>query len=833
MTRREFANVWLARWLREARQDVRVGLRLFRQNPLITLSAVCCLALGIGANTAAFSLVNAIVLRDLPVRNPGELVELMSRREGERPRSSGFSWEVYARYRDQNHVFADLIGTSAVPVRVSAKESGAESASGEYVSGNFFSALGLTPSLGRLLNVQDDRPGGEAVPVVLGWSYWQRRFGADPSIVGRPLTIGTVQAVVAGVAPREFASLQVGTSTDVWMPAAASRPQPGRQWANRFAVQLIGRLRTGVSVAQAEAEMRVLDRGRVEELAKISGDRGWLQNTLVLGPAAAGFARLRDTYSRPLLIVTLLVALLLGIACTNVASMLLARSAARQQEMAVRTSLGAGPLRLARQVLAESLLLAGTSSVVAIVLAYAGSATLVRIVASGQPLGASRPIEISVAPDANVLLFTAGLAVLTAIVFGMAPAWAAFATAPASALRETRGGESRSRRLFGRSLIVAQVVLSVVLLGVAGLFAQHLSNLRNVDLGFEYDSVLLVTLDASNSGHAPEERAVLFEDLLGRLKAIPGVRGASLSNVTPIQGTGAASFIRVNGLEEAPEARQMVALNWVGPGYFDALGTPLRAGRDFQFEDAGRTPVAIVNESVVRRYFRHSNPIGQQFTLERQNQPYEIVGVVADAKYADLRQPAPETIYFGAFQENRGVFSQFVLRTSGARLSVVPEVRRAVSGLLRNVTITKIVTLSDQLDASIVPERLTAWLSSGLGALGAALAAIGLYGLLAYTVARRTSEIGIRIALGASRGSIAAQVLRSALATVGIGIALGVPLALWSTRFAANAMGVVSVSATFVVAIAAAILAGVALLSVIAPLRSATRIEPVAALRHQ
>jgi putative ABC transport system permease protein len=452
-------------------------------------------------------------------------------------------------------------------------------------------------------------------------------------------------------------------------------------------------------------------------------------------------------------------------------------------------------------------------------------------------------VEIQVQPDLQVLLFTATIAVSTALLFSAAPAWHALTSAQASSLR-THGavGETRSRRLFGKSLVVAQVALSVVLLSAAALFVQHLSNLRNQDFGFQRRSLLLVTLDPTNSGYPPEQLFAPYQHLLGRLAEIPGVRSATLSGVTPISGAGASRFIKVEGFEEAPDARRYIPLNWVGPRYFETFGTPLVAGREFAFTDKGDPPVAIINQAMARYYFGDKDPIGGRFQLvgpsnsgitgAPPDQVYTIIGVVGDAKYLDLREVPPRTIYLNAFQEPRMFANRFALKMTGRSAAVAGEVRRIVREQLNTVPVTSVMTMDDLIDASVVPERVIATLSSFFGSLGAALAAVGLYGLLAYTVTRRTSEIGVRIAVGATRADISRMVLRSAFGLVGTGLVIGVPLDLLSRRAASRVVTDLAADSVWPVVIATAAMLAITLLAAYVPARRAARVEPVEALRQ-
>ena len=412
---------------------------------------------------------------------------------------------------------------------------------------------------------------------------------------------------VVGVLPSDFFGLQVGFSTDVWLPRSSASP------ATRLL--LMGRLKPGVSLQQARAEMTVLYQFTIEERSRNSKDPVTRQLKIELEPAGAGLSLLRDHFDQPLLALMALVGVLLLIACINIASLLLARGAGRRGEMAVRISLGASRLRLVRQVLTESLMLSVAGSLLGILLAYFGARALLRIMTSGrQIIGLPRSFEIQVQPDARILLFTVGIALLTGVLFGLAPAWAAFTSAPASSLRETgRAGETKFRRLFGKSLVVAQVALSVALLSAAGLFVRNLANLRHVDLGFRRDHVLLVTLDPSRSGYDAERVSPIYRELLGRLEQIPGVRSASISAPTPLSGAGASGFATVEGYQEKPEDRRYISLSWVAPKYFETLGTPLLAGRDFNMQDSH---AAIVNLALARYYFGGASPIGKHVTLE-------------------------------------------------------------------------------------------------------------------------------------------------------------------------------------------------------------------------
>ena len=844
--RREFGNrtliqevtrgMWGWNSLEQLWQDVRYALRMMRRSPGFTAVAVLSLALGIGANTAIFSLIDTVMLHMLPVREPGQLVEILAKFPGQ-DRGNIFSWQAYQHMRDHSRVFSNLIAASNTSYNsifhVRGEGLEPERVDGEYVVGNFFAVLGVKPAIGRLIGPEDDHMGAAASPVaVVSWLYWKSRFNFDPRILGKRIFIEDTPVTIVGVTPREYFGLQIGFRKDVWLPLAMEpiirhpsfTTSPSYWW-----LRLVGRLRPGVSIEQARAEMAVPYGQAIEDEAKTIDDPALRKWTIEVEPAGAGLSRLRDQFAKPLLLLMVVVSLLLLIACANVASMLLARGAARQKEMAMRVSLGASRFRLLRQALTESLLLSMMGGVLGVLLAYLGSAALVRIIASAR----GPRIELQVRPDVGVLLFTAVVALLTGVLFGLAPALRAWGAMPTSSLREAgRAGETRLGRLFGKSLVATQVAFSVALLSGASLFIRHLSNLEHVDLGFHRDHVLLVALDPMGSGYNNERLSRAYQELLGRLEAIPGVRSATLSAVTPISGAGLSRLATVEGYQSKPGEGRFIKQNNIAPKYFQTLGTPLLMGRDFTFQDRGLSRVAIINQAMAKHYFAYRSPIGMHVTFDGDNRPYEIVGVVGDAKYTEMREPAIPTIYLNMFQEGR-VFSQFALRTSVAPSAVAGEVRRTLRGLLTTVPVVKVMTLAEQVDSSIVPERLVAMLSGLFGALGSVLAAIGLYGLLAYTVARRINEIGIRMALGATPGAVTRMVLVDALGIVGAGLAIGAPLAFWGKSFAASLIQDLPVQSVVPIGVGTAATVAVALLAAYAPARRVARVDPIEALRYE
>jgi predicted permease len=808
--------------------DIRYALRLMRRSPGFTAVAVLSLALGIGANTAIFGLFYTVMLRQLPIAHPEQLVEFLYKDPGE-PRSDGYrKWDEYENIRDRNHVFSALTGMTFDNLAgVRSEGSEPETLIVENVLGNYFEVLGLEAAIGRLTTPEDVPAAGDTGAVVVSWLYWNRWFHRDPAILGKRIFVNGDPETVVGVAPRAYTGPRVGNRTDVWKPY------------QKDAVRMLARLKPGVTLRQAEAEMNVLYQSWVDQNNAAHKNTQLRQRKVELEPAGAGLARVRDLYGNSLMLLMGVVGLLLLLACVNMASMLLARSAGRQREMAVRVSLGASRGRLVRQMLTESVLLSTAGTLVGLLLAYFGTVVLVRIMASAQP---HQHVEIQVRPDLNLLLFTAGTAVLTGLLFGLAPAWYAFRSAPALAMRQTgAAGDTWFWRLFGRGLVAAQVALSIFLVTGAVVFLGHLSKLRNFDLGFRSDHVLLVTIDPTGSGYKREQLAAPYQQLLARLQTIPGVRSASISGCTPIQGCGSGSrYLIAEGHVEAPEQRQRPAISFVAPGYFETLGIPLLAGRDFSLRDVGRPRVAIVSAAVARHFFPGVNPIGRHITIVHDPQPfpfgddrpYEIVGLAGDVKPFELHDPPYPTMYFNMFQENH-LFDQFELRTSADPAAMAGTVRRVVGDILKTVPVTRVKTLSEQVDSAIVPERLIAILSEFFGTLGVALAGIGLYGLLAYSVARRTNEIGIRMALGATTGGVSGLVLGDALGMVGAGLVLGASMVLWSRPLAASLVQDLKPQSAGPLALAGAAIIAVALLASYVPARRAARVDPMEALRHE
>ena len=769
------------------------------------------------------------MLRQLPVAHPAQLVEVLRSAPGEPRTSVYWGWDTYEHFRDHNHVFSALTGMSfdnLASVRIDGSDP--EDLILEDVPGNYFNVLGLRPALGRLIAPEDIPAAGDGAVVVVSWSYWTTRLHADPAVLGERIWYQDVPKTIIGVAPRTYTGPRVGVRTELWMPAA------------KHDLAMLARLKPGVTLQQAQAETTMLYRSWLEQSPDTNKNPKVRQTQVELEPAGSGLAHVRDQYGKPLVLLLAVVGLLLLLACINMASTLLARSAGRQGELAVRVGLGACRSRLVSQMLTESVLLSSAGTLVGILVAYFGTRVLVRIMASSL---AFEHIEIHVQPDPHMFLFAAGIALLTGLLFGLAPAWYAFRAAPASAFRQTgAGGDTRFWRWFGKGLVVAQVALSLFLVAAAATFLSHLSRLRNFDLGFRSDHVLLVSLDPARSGYPNAQLAALYRQLLERLETIPRVRSASITACAALEGCGSGSrYLIAEGHVEQPEGRQRTSIAFVAPRYFETLGIPLIAGRDFTFRDAGRPRVAIVNRAMARHYFPDVNPIGKRVAIDRDpatggwfgsGQPYEIVGVAGDAKATELREAPYPTIYFDTFQESQ-LQNQFQLRTAVDPESLAGTVRSTVRDVLKTVPVTRVATLADQVDSNIVPERLIATLSEVFGCLGAVLAGIGLYGLLAYTVARRTNEIGIRMALGATASGVSRLVLRDAMGMVCAGLVAGSSMVVWGRPLAASLVQDLKLDSAVPLAFGGGAIIAVTLLASYVPARRAAHVDPMVALRHE
>jgi predicted permease len=851
--RRELGNVALlmedtrAAWgwtcLERFRQDLRYSARMLRQNPGFAAAAVLSLALGIGANTAIFSLLNAVVLRPLPVADPRRLVQFTNTIPLWETGGSGrelYSYPQLQRFQTQSKTLSGIFGATGLG-RINVGFHGTSGiAQGNASSDSFFSVLGVAPQYGRFFSAGEDRAGVSVA--VIGDRYWRSRFGADPSIVGGAITLNRVPFTVIGIAPPEFSGIAVGSSPDIWVPLhALDRLQPGgKRWTEPFSsawMLIAGRLRPGISRPQAQAELDVINRQFLAEQLPIS-EIGGMENVqrfarqghLVLRPAATGTASgLRESYAFPLKLLMWVAGVVLLVACANLANLLLARASSRRREFAVRLALGASRGRLVRQLLTESVVLASIGGAVAMPMAWWGSLVLVRMISTGDAR-----VPLAVDPDWRIFAFTAAVSLLTGILFGLAPALRGTRLDPGPVIKEGTRQAGRSSHTLDRILVVAQVALSVVLVAGAGLFVRTLHQLWNVNVGYDRENVLMFSVDAKLAGYSSDRAGAVYREILRKLQALPGVKSASASIVRPVDDQFYL-LDRVNEIDgrELPERSAIrVAWNATSPGYFSTVSTPLVSGRDFEpRDDETALKVAIVSESLARRAFPNRSPLGHRVGMET------IVGVVKDSLYSGARdQPGP-LLYYPLFQHGRGQefgwgFVSFELRY-GSLSNLPDEVRREVASVDRNLPVFRAKTLVAQTVESLMEERLLATVSGFFGALALVLACVGLYGLMAYAVARRTAEIGIRMALGARRDRILWLVLRETLWLTLAGIAAGVPLALWAARYAKSALFGIGTADPLTIAATVAILIAVAALAGYIPARRALRVDPMVALRYE
>jgi predicted permease len=821
-------------------QDLRYALRTVRRYPGFATVAVLSMALGIGANTAIFSLLDAVLLKSLPVKSPRQLVLL--RHTTARENSDGFPYSSYAQLRDRNQVFAGMLAYSRVPLSVSIDDQIEPVISGQLVSGSYFETLGVGAAVGRMLTPDDDRlPGGHPV-CVISYGYWKRRFSGRPDVVGRMIRISGAPFVVVGVTPPEFFGLEVGRSPVISVPLMMqAQVMPGIERLTEKTqlndwLHVIGRLKPGVAMPQAQASLEVLYGQIVQELVTRFASEGagfvrYLgEQRIAISPGGQGISDLRRQFSKPLLVLMVFVGLVLLIACANVANLLLARATVRQKEIAVRLAIGAGRTRLIRQLLTESVLLAAMGGAVGLLFAYWGTDGL---------LALQGAIQVAAPMDARLLAFTFAVSLLTGVVFGIAPAF--------RAVRLGLGSHSSAQSTLGRLLVVSQVALSVVLLIGAGLLVRSLEKLRSVDAGFRSDHVLLTRLEPAGSDRKTPQLTARYDQLLARVSAIPGVRVASLAGVSPITRGGwaipGAALISVPG-STAPGADSRVSWTQIFPNSFEALGVPLLAGRDFGPQDSGRfSPqptdnshlVAIVNQTMARQFFGDQNPVGKRFGMSgRSPALLEVIGVVKDTKFGSLREKIAPMFFLPFSQANTGR-GQMTLEVhiAGDATGIAAAIRREARALDPNALPFAVETLDAQVAASLSQERLIAFLSSLFGGLAWALASVGVYGLMSYNVARRTRELGIRMALGARAGDVLRIVWQDTLALLGLGILIGLPVAMGMGRLLSVLLFGLTPSDPVTLSAAAAIMLVTGTVAGYWPARRASRVDPMVALRYE
>jgi predicted permease len=857
LLRRSLGAFWDALLLQPRRledemfQDLRYGLRMLLKTPGFTLAAALSLALGIGANTAIFSLIDLVLLKSLPVREPEKLV-LFGKGEfvgatGNFPDGSWdvFSYPFYREIRRRNEVFSDVGAILSIPWSVHGTVN-ANRANGEMaridvqmVSGSYFSTLGVNASLGRVITDADDQVAGAHPVAVASYAWWENQLGADLAAVGKTVTIEKVAYTIIGVAPKEFFGTTVGQAPDMWIPLAMEEQLPPGHWRGREdpefqSLHLIARLKNGVSAEQAGAAVNLLFKQSLQERAGAQASAERLQDIqrayIELTPAGRGISALRGEFSHSLQILMAVVGVVLLIACANVANLLLARAAARQKEFAVRLALGAGRLRLIRQLLTESVLLAGMGAAAGILLSWWGSHLLILMASTG-----SEPLPLDVTPNTRILGFTLLVSLLSALVFGTAPALRAARIEPNSSLKGGKGAaQSTSRSKFGKALVITQVALSLLLLVGAGLFVRTLINLQNLPSGFNQQNVMVFYVDTTTTDYKGVQLSAMLREVEERVKSAPGAQAASFSAYFFNQGAWTSDVSTRD--QNPPEGQsRLVSNKFVGQDYFATMGIPLLQGRVFGPQDTDRSQqVAVISETMARRHFPNSSPIGRRFGRggPENSEQFEIIGVVKDAKDRSLTEEWRPIAYY-PYSQSSEPMSNLVVRYSGSPEAVVQQTRQAIREVNRNLPIDGVVSLSEHIGRSLAQPRLVARLASFFGLLALLLACVGLYGVLSYAVARRTNEIGIRMALGAQRGNVIWLVLREALTLVVAGVVIGVLTALATTQAASTLLFGLEPNDPPTIAAAALLLLAVAALAGYLPARRAARVDPMAALREE
>ena len=826
-------------------RDLKFGARLLRLTPGFATVAVLSLALGIGANTAIFQLLDAVRIRTLPVRAPEELVDIRivktpDGRTGHfEGRTGNLTNAVWETIRDHQQAFSTIFAWGTTEFELA---SGGESqpAAGLWVSGEFFSGLGVVPLVGRVLTSADDQPGCGAPGAVLSYAFWQRRYGGDAGIVGRSITLNARAIDVVGVTPPNFYGIEVGRVFDVAVPRCASplfEPEPDAvATRNVWWLGAIGRLKPGWTDARASAHLAALSPAVFAETVPPNYTAAAAKNyrQFVLGalPAGTGVSQLRRQYESPLWLLLSIAGLVLLIACGNLANLMMARASAREREIAVRLAIGASRRRLIRQFLAESALLAAAGAALGILIA----AQLERVLLS---FFESTWLFLDLRADWRVLAFTSGVAAVACLIFGALPAIRATGVDSAAAMKSASRGHSDSRERFGlrRTLVISQVALSLVLVVGALLFVRTLRNLATIDAGFQRTGILLAGIDARALRLPAEQLVSLQRDLLARVRAIPPVDAAAATFIVPVSGMGWNDRIVVDGVAFSDFSN----FNEVTPGYFQTIGIPLSAGRDFTDHDTASTAsVAVVSDAFVARYFGGRDPIGRTFTVEAgpgERAPlYHVIGIVKDTKYSDLRETFKPLAYVPAGQSYRpGRFVQgttLLIRSRAPLTSLVPAVKRAIAAV-NPAMLVDFQPFPAKVEKQLMRERLMAVLSGFFGGLAALLAAIGLYGVTSYTVARRRNEIGIRMALGATRGEVVGMIVRQAAFLLVTGVVIGSVLAIVAAQTANTLLFGLKPGDPMTLLTAIAGLAIVTMCASSVPALRASRLEPTEALRDE
>src|SRR5262245_44184210 len=822
-------------------QDLRYGFRMLLSNKMFTLVATLSLALGIGANTAIFSLINTLMLRMLPVKEPQELA-LFSVVRGKGTLYS-INYPFYEMVRDHNQSFTGVIAGSGVArARLMVNEPGAggavETAQQQRVSGNFFSTLGVGAVVGRTFTEADDNPASAQPAAVISYEFWKRRFGLDPGVIGRKVTINDTPLVIVGVTPSGFSGFEVGARPDLWWPIRVMN-DPGLSRRTSVWLRVMGRLRPGASVTQAQAELDVIFKQHFgESIAAPAGRRGpasFYGNGVRLETGGGGYT-LRNKFRQPLLILMTTVALVLLIACVNVANLLLSRAATRRKEIAVRLAVGAGRFRLIRQLLTESLLLAMNGGVAGLFFARFCARALIAYLPE-QTRGA-----LDVSPDARVLGFTLAISVLTGLLFGLAPAWQATRVNLTASLKDQTGASAgRSRLALNKLLVVTQVALSLFLLIGAGLFVRSLRNLKSLDTGFDYENIVQFSIDPGG-GYNLAQGANLHKQMLSRLEALPGARSATLSNTGLLSPYGTITAVTIPGDARRAEEYPRCWVIKVGPRFFETMKMPILAGREFGPQDerpappgnqsAANAPLhAVINQTMARYFFGDENPVGKR--LNDEGQELEIIGVAKGAKYTTLREPAPHTYYRYYFEQPTPSNITLQLRTGGDPIDYAATIQRLVREIDPQLQVVGFRTMTDVVNESLMQERFIAQTASAFSLFALLLACVGLYGVMSYAVARRTNEIGIRIALGALPADVVRMVMWEVILLVAVGMGVGLAAAVATTRLVGALLFGLTPTDPLTIALATLLMIVVAALAGYLPARRASRIDPMVALRYE
>jgi predicted permease len=836
------------RFVDELRADLRITLRQMRRAPGFTAVTVLILAVGIGANTAMFSLVDTVLLKMLPVRNPEQLRSLQwtGRRDGFVHSYDGsnsrtatgetvgtsFAYPVFQYLRERSDIL-DLFGFGGSTNQLNLSIRGrAELARGLVVSGNFFQVLGVDAALGRTMTPEDDRAAGLGSVAVLSYGFWERAFGGDPGALGQTVAVNGTPFVIIGVTPKAFTGLDPGAPVDVMVPiamqaaayASPSQLENPRAWWFR----VMGRLKPGADEGQARTRTEFLLQ---QAIAAQPPDEEYLPPRLALLAGGRGLESLRNNFRKPLLVLMAVTGLVLLIVCANVGGLLLTRAAARRKEIGTRLALGAGRARLVRQLLTESLVLAALGGGAGVALAFALRNFLPELLTR-----AYGPVMLDMSLDARMLLFSTAACLLAGIGFGLAPALRATHVDLVPMLKQGSGpAGAPSRNRTGRPLVVVQVSLSLVLLAGAGFFVRTVANLRSETLGFRPESLLLFQLNATLNGYEDERLLDFYEQVLHAVEAVPGVRSASVSRHGLVSGSLTGDNVHVPGFRPRQPNDSGAYIHYVAPKYFETMGIPMLAGRDIEWHDRQGAPrVAAVNEAFVRQFFEGSNPVGRLVGFGRgdPSDTAAVIALVGDAKYSDLRGPAPPTVYL-PFRQHSQHSMTFAVRAAGDPESLVAALRKAVEGVDANVPLFGIRTQVEQVGQAIQQERLFAHLLVAFGLLALFLACLGLYGTLAFAVSGRIPEIGLRMALGAQRRDVSAMILKGSLVPVGVGLGIGLAAAALSTRLIESMLFGVEPNDPLTLAAAAMILTASAGLAAWLPARRAARVDPMKALRYE